>query len=165
MAIKTIANLKNGNRDFNNILDSYLGILDGVAPVENGDADLNVTPALHAGRTIMQTDVSADRTYTITAPTAAGISYHFVGQGSGAGADGHDIIIKCTDDTEFFDGAITFLDTDNAISAVHGNGTNHDQLQINVPAAYDLHICAKSTTVWYIWGTVTSATAPAFSNA
>tara|TARA_Y100001963_G_C6631566_1_gene376554 strand:+ start:196 stop:810 length:615 start_codon:yes stop_codon:yes gene_type:complete len=144
--------------------------------VVNGDANLTLTELLHSGRTVMQTDVSADRTYTIPAPSAAGITYHFVGQGTGAAADGHDIILRPTDDTEFFDGAITWMNTianDNSddavdnqfINPVWANGTNHDQLQINVPASYDIHICAASTTVWYIWGTVTGATAPAFSNA
>ena len=183
MASKTISFLKNSNYDFNNILDSYLSINSGdtqtvastatftgnsvmrrTDAVANAEADLSVTEALHAGRTIMQTDASADRTYTIAAPSSAGVKYHFVGQGSGTAADGHDIIIKTTDNTEFFDGAITFLDTDNEVSGIWGNGTNHDQLQINVPATYDIHICAASTTVWYIWGTVTGATAPAFSN-
>ena len=135
------------------------------AAVVNGDADLTLTEATHAGRTVMQTDVSADRTYTIPAPSAAGIKYHFVGQGTGAAADGHAVILRSTDDTEFFDGAVTFLDTDNEVSGVWGNGTNHDKFTINVPAAYDIHLCAASTTVWYIWGNVTSATAPAFANA
>ena len=133
--------------------------------VTNGDAALTVTEHLHAGRTVYQDDVSADRTYTIGAPSKAGVTYRFVGVGTGAAADGHDIILRPTDDTVFLEGAVVFLDTDNEVSVVWGNGTNHDQLQINVPAFYDITLVAKSTTVYYITGNVVGATAPAFSNA
>lgn len=141
------------------------------APVENGDADLTLTEATHAGTIIMQTDVSADRTYTVPDPSAAGVWYHLVGQGSGSSADGHDIIIN-TDGSVFFDGVINHFDTDvvdngstgnAAIVGVWGNGTTHDRLQINVPVGYDIWLIAKSTTVWYVSGWVSSATAPAFS--
>ena len=135
------------------------------APVENGDADLTVTEDLHAGTVVMQTDVSADRTYTIPAPSAAGVTYRFVGQGSGSAADWHDIILSTAAAAGgvFFDGMITHLDTDADNVGVWANGTSHDQLQINVPAGYDITLIAKSTTVYYITGTVTSATVPAFS--
>ena len=99
--------------------------------VVNGDADLTLTEATHAGRTVMQTDVSADRTYTIPAPSAAGVKYHFVGQGEGSSADGHDILLKTTDNTEFFDGAITFLDTDNEVSGIWGNTAGATTLTIS----------------------------------
>jgi len=144
------------------------------APVENGDANLTVTEALHAGTIVMQTDVSGDKTYTIPAPSAAGVTYRFVGQGTGAAADGHDVILTTGTAGVFFDGMITHLNTttnDNSEDAVDnqfntpvwGNGTEHDHLQINVPAGYDITLIAKSTTVFYITGSVTSNTAPAFT--
>ena len=135
------------------------------APVENGDADLTVTEALHAGTIVMQTDVSDDRTYTIPAPSVAGVTYRFIGQGSGSAADGHDIIFTTGTAGVFFDGMITHLDTtaDENVEGVWANGTSHDHLRVNVPAGYDITLIAKSTTVFYITGTVTSATVPAFT--
>ena len=140
------------------------------APVENGDANLTVTEALHAGTIVMQTDVSGDKTYTIPAPSAAGVTYRFVGQGTGTAADSHDIILStAATGTVFFDGMITHHDTDIDTSGgalnvgVWGDGSTHDLLTLNVPAGYDITLIAKSTTVFYITGSVTSAAAPAFT--
>lgn len=129
----------------------------------NGDADLTVTEALHAGSVIMQTDVSADRTYTIPTPSE-GVVYRFLGQGSGSAADGNDIILQLGTDTHNFDGMITFLDTTGSPTGLWTDGTNSDNLQINVPAGYDITLVGKDATTYYITGTVTSATTPAFSN-
>ncbi len=131
--------------------------------ITNGDADLTVTEALHAGKVIYQTDVSADKDYNIATPSAAGVTYRFVGVGTGAAADGHDIILDFSDDACYFKGAVRFLDTDNEVSVIWGNGTSHDRFQINVPAAYDLELVALSTGVMYITGYVCGATAPAFA--
>ena len=135
------------------------------APVENGDADLTVTEALHAGTVVMQTDVGAARTYTIPAPSAAGVTYRFLGQGTGAAADSHDVILTTGTAGVFFDGVITHIETDAGAAnvPVWGNGTSHDLLTLNVPAGYDITLIAKSTTVFYITGTVTSADVPAFT--
>ena len=144
------------------------------APVENGNDDLTIKEDLHAGTVIIQTDVAANRTYTLPAPSAAGVIYRFLGQGSGAAADGHSIIITTGTAGVFFDGMITMLmtttndnsndDADNQFNTpVWADGTAHDHLQINVPAGYDITLIAKSTTVYYITGTVTSATAAAFT--
>lgn len=129
----------------------------------NGDADLTVTEALHAGSVIMQTDVSADRTYTLPTPSE-GVVYRFLGQGSGSAADGHDVILQLGTATHNFDGMITHLDTDGNAAGVWANGGTHDKLQINVPAGYDITLIGKDGTTFYITGTVTSATVPAFSS-
>jgi len=131
--------------------------------VTNGNAALTVTEATHAGKVIYQTDVAANRTYSIATPSAAGITYRFIGVGTGAAADGHDIVLDFSDDACYFKGAIRFLDTDNEVSVIWGNGTSHDRFQINVPAAYDLELVALSTGVMYVTGYVCGATAPAFS--
>ena len=131
--------------------------------VTNGDAALTVTEATHAGKTIYQTDVSADRTYSIATPSKAGISYHLLGVGTGAAADGHDIILDFSDDACYFKGTVIHLDTDADNVAVWGNGSSHDRFQINVPAFYDIKLVSLSTTVMYIYGYVCSATVPAFA--
>ena len=131
--------------------------------VTNGDDDLTVTEATHAGKVIYQTDVSANKDYNIATPSAAGITYRFIGVGTGAAADGHDIILDFSDDACYFKGAVRFLDTDNEVSVIWGNGTSHDRFQINVPAAYDIELVALSTGVMYITGYVCGATAPGFA--
>lgn len=144
------------------------------APVENGDTNLTIDEDLHAGTVIIQTDVSSNRTYNLPAPSAAGVIYRFLGQGSGTAADGHSIIITTGTAGVFFDGMITMLMTttndnsddlvDNQFNTpVWADGTTNDHLQINVPAGYDITLIAKSTTVYYITGTVTSATAAEFT--
>tara|TARA_R100001015_G_C4481509_1_gene61877 strand:+ start:27 stop:560 length:534 start_codon:yes stop_codon:yes gene_type:complete len=175
MAQKTLAFLKNSNRNFNNILDSFLNLKDGgsVVPdvalrrndvVLNGDANLNVTEALHAGRTIFQSAITGNKTYSVATPSSAGVHYHFVGEGTGAAAEAQEIIIDFADDAVYFQGVLTFLDTGNAISAVWADESSNDRLTINNNAAYDIHLYAKSTTIMYIWGNVTSANAPQFAD-
>ena len=85
--------------------------------LENGDADLTVTEALHAGSVIMQTDVSADHTYTLPTPSKGAV-YRFLGQGSGAAADGHDIILQLGTATHNFDGMITHHNTQVMLSRI-----------------------------------------------
>ena len=131
--------------------------------VTNGDADLTVTEATHAGKVIYQTDVSANKDYNIATPSAAGVTYRFIGVGTGAAADGHAVILDFSDDACYFKGAVVFLDTDNEVSAIWGNGSSHDRFTINVPSCYDLTLVALSTGVMYITGYVVSATAPAFA--
>jgi hypothetical protein len=36
--------------------------------------------------------------------------------------------------------------------------------QVNVPGAAVINIMAKDGTNWYVWGSVTGATAPAFAD-
>ena len=130
---------------------------------ENGDADLTVTEALHAGSVIMQTDVGADRTYTLPTPSEGAV-YRFLGQGSGSAADGHDVILQLGTATHNFDGMITHHNTGGNAAGVWANGGAHDKLQINVPAGYDLTLIGKDATTFYITGTVTSAAVPVFSS-
>ena len=152
--------------DGGEIKGSLTGLSDSqftiVNPVSGSDADISVTKVTHGGRVTFVPNVSADRTYTLPTPVE-GLTFRFVGVPGTA--DGHDVIFRTTDDTVFQQGPITFLDTDNEVSAVHGNGTNHDQLQVNVPAAFDITYVGRSSTVYYVYGTVTGATAPAFSDA
>ena len=134
---------------------------------ENGNADLTVTEALHAGSFIMQTDVDGDRTYTLPTPSEGAV-YRFLGQGSGTAADGHNVILQLGTTTHNFDGMITYHDTGIDTSGgslnvgVWANGGSHDKLTVNLPAGYDITLIGKNATTFYITGTVTSVDAPAF---
>jgi hypothetical protein len=134
-------------------------------PVLLPNTDLALTAAANSGRINVTPDVSADRTYTLPAPSA-GLYFQFV-YGGGA-ADGHDFIISTGANANFFKGNITFLDSDagsagDEVVPVFPNGTTHSKLQVNLPEAAQIHVLGIDSTNWQIWGTVTSVTVPAFA--
>jgi hypothetical protein len=134
-------------------------------PVLLPNSDLALTAEANAGRINITPDVSADRTYTLPAPSA-GLYFQFVYGGSAA--DGHDFIISTGANARFFKGNITFLDSDagaagDEVVPVFPNGSTHSKLQVNLPEAAQIHVLGIDGTNWQIWGTVTSTTAPAFA--
>jgi hypothetical protein len=133
-----------------------------VAPVALANANTTLTAAANAGRVNFTPDVTADRTYTLPAPTA-GLYFQFVY--SGLAADGHDFIIDTGSDTNYFIGNVAFNDTDDgAASVVFPDGNSNSKLQVNLPASAVINVLAKDSTNWYVWGSVTGATAPAFAD-
>ena len=50
---------------------------------------------------------------------------------------------------------ITHLDVGADSVAVHGNGSSNDGIDIILAAGCDVWLRAKSSTIWYVWGTVT----------
>ena len=133
----------------------------GDGPVSLADADVTLTNATHSGRVLLVPDGGQDNTYTLPAPIA-GSSFRFVY--AGGAADGTDAIILTPGNTNFFIGGVTFLDTDNEVSAVFSDGNSNSKIQLNVPAGFDVTIIGKDTTNYQIFGTVTGATAPAFGD-
>jgi hypothetical protein len=132
-----------------------------VTPVSLADGDVTIAATTHGGRISLVPDPSQDNTYTLPAP-AAGVAYRFVF--AGASAASFDAIFDTGDDTNFYIGAVTFLDTDNEVSVVGSDGDSNSIFQINVPAAFDVTFIGLDDTNYQIFGTVTSATAPAFSD-
>ena len=135
------------------------------APVINGDAALTVTEALHGGRMVFQSNVSADRIITLPTPKA-GLTFRFASHNLTA-ADGHDIRFQISGGgtSLFFQGGIPFLDTDNEISGIFTDNNSNDFLNIQVPVHYDITFVGSSATLYLVTGFVTSATAPSFSDA
>ena len=135
------------------------------APVQNGDAALTITEALHAGRMILQGNVSADRILTLPTPIA-GLTFRVASDGLTA-ADGHDVQFQISGGgtSLYFIGGVTFLDTDDAISVVYPDGNSNDFLNVHVPFHYDITFTGTSATAYHVTGTVTSATAPTFADA
>ena len=105
---------------------------------------------------------------TLTLPTAAeGLYYEFVS--TMEAADGHDWIIDTGSDTNFFKGGLLFIDSDIAGSTSEvilsaGDGNSNSKLQINLPSVSTSVKMYCDGTNWFIWGTVFSVTAPAFSD-
>ena len=135
------------------------------APVVSTNADLTVTEALHAHRTVVTIDLTADRTFTLPTPIA-GMTLRFI-YGHTA-ADGHDVLITAgSGNTLFFKGSVVHHDTDQTgqtSAMVFSNGSSNEVFQMNVPAGFEINLVASSTTVWYISGWVASATAPTFAD-
>ncbi|MAL11346.1 MAG: hypothetical protein CMF74_17015 [Maricaulis sp.] len=133
----------------------------GGAPVSLSDGDVTLTNATHSGRVLLVPDGSQDNTYTLPAPIAGSV-FRFVY--AGGAADATDAIIVTPGNTNFYIGGVTFLDTDNEVSAVFSDGNSNSSIQINVPAGFDVSIVGLNTTNYQIFGTVTGATAPVFAD-
>jgi len=133
----------------------------GAAPLSLADADVTLDNATHSGRVLLVPDGTQDNTYTLPAPVAGSV-FRFVY--AGGAADATDAIIVTPGNTNFYIGGVTFLDTDDAISAVFSDGNSNSSIQINVPAGFDVTIVGLDTTNYQIFGTVTSATAPTFAD-
>ena len=133
----------------------------GDGPVSLADGNVTLTNATHSGRILLVPDGGQDNTYTLPAPIA-GSMFRFVY--AGGAADATDAIIVTPGNSNFYIGGVTFLDTDNAISAVFSDGNSNSSIQINVPQAFDITIVGKDKTNYQIFGNVTSTTAPAFAD-
>jgi hypothetical protein len=133
----------------------------GDGPVSLADADVTLTNATHSGRILLIPDGGQDNTYTLPAPIAGSV-FRFVY--AGGAADATDALIVTPGNTNFYIGGVTFLDTDNEISAVFSDGNSNSSIQLNVPAGCDVTILGLNTTNYQIFGTVTGATAPAFAD-
>ena len=134
----------------------------GGAPVALADGDVTLTNATHSGRVLVVPDGTQDNTYTLPTPVA-GAQFTFVY--GGAAADATDFIIDAGSDTNFFVGNVAFNDTDDgAASVVFAAGNSNSKLQVNVPGSAGINVMAKDGTNWYVGGSVTGETAPAFAD-
>jgi|TARA_R100000353_G_scaffold85156_1_gene63500 hypothetical protein len=133
----------------------------GDGPVSLADGNVTLTNATHSGRILLVPDGGQDNTYTLPAPIAGSI-FRFVY--AGGAADATDALIVTPGNTNFYIGGVTFLDTDNEVSAVFSDGNSNSSIQINVPAGFDVTIVGLNTTNYQIFGTVTGATAPTFAD-
>ena len=133
----------------------------GDGPVSFADGNVTLTNATHSGRILLVPDGGQDNTYTLPAPIAGSV-FRFVY--AGGAADATDALIVTPGNTNFYIGGVTFLDTDNEVSAVFSDGNSNSSIQLNVPAGFDVTIVGLNTTNYQIFGTVTGATAPAFAD-
>ena len=129
----------------------------GDGPISLADSNVTLTNATHSGRILLVPDGGQDNTYTLPAPIA-GSMFRFVY--AGGAADATDALIITPGNTNFYIGGVTFLDTDNEVSAVFSDGNSNSSIQINVPAGFDVTIMGLNTTNYQIFGSVTGATAP-----
>ena len=134
----------------------------GGAPIALDDDDVTLTNATHSGRVLIVPNGTQDNTYTLPSPVAGSMFTFVYG---GLAADATDFFVDAGSDTNFFIGNVAFNDTDDgAASVVFPDGNSNSKLQVNVPGAAVINIMAKDGTNWYVWGSVTGATAPAFAD-
>ena len=133
----------------------------GDGPVSLSDGDVTLTNATHSGRILLVPDGGQDNTYTLPAPIAGSV-FRFVY--AGGAADATDAIIVTPGNSNFYIGGVTFLDTDNEVSAVFSDGDSNSSIHINVPAGFDVSIVGLDTTNYQILGNVTSTTAPVIAD-
>ena len=133
------------------------------APVTLADASsTTLTAAANAGRVNAVPNVSQNSTYVLPTPSA-GLTFKFIYIGAATDASSH--IFKTAGNTIFFKGSVVHLDNtaDENSLAVISNGTAHFTLKMDTLSGLDLRLVGASATVYYISGTVSTVTVPAFS--
>jgi len=138
------------------------------SPVELSDADATITVESHNGKVIGVPAIGSNRTFTLTTPTGAGIAYKFIC--SGAATEAQNVILRTetTDNSVFFTGGVSFLDSDATgaatVSSVFANGSSNEQLTLVTPGVFEINFVSTSATEWFVWGSVVSVTTPAFAD-
>jgi hypothetical protein len=114
--------------------------------------------ALTGGGTYLIPLVTANVTMTLPATPTLGEKHRFVF--TGTAADAEDWVLTAA---AFFVGGLGFFDVGGTNAAVYANGTTHNTLTINNPAAGTDFTVIGDGTNWAIAGYASSADAPAFS--
>lgn len=132
------------------------------APVFVADATPYTVLADNSGK--MHVILEQTSSITLNLPTiAAGLSYKFIMGGVATEAQNW-IIVATT--PSFYNGGVVWLDSDDAddnIAPVYGNGTSHLTLTAVTPEAGTCIEIYSNGTEWFVHGTVSSATTPAFT--
>ena len=175
MAVKTNAELAAFFETGDQPSEAEFGhLIDTIQPKHEvlTDADATLTVASHAFRTTILPNISTTRTITLPAPTADSNSvypwFHFVYLPLVADS-GTWTIQTASDNNQFFEGGVIWSDTNSDAAGdtdiVFGNGSADDHFSIVNAKHADFWLLGKSSTVWYIWGSVVGDTAPTISNA
>ena len=113
------------------------------------------------GGTVLIPLVTANVTTTLPATPTAGLRYDFIFIGSAA--DAEDWVLTAA---AFFAGGVCWLEEDSAgveVASIYANGTTHNTLTINNPAAGTVVTCIGTGTNWGLTAMVVAADTPAFS--
>ena len=133
----------------------------GGSPVALTDANVTLTNATHSGRVIVVPAITANRTITLPTPVAGATFKIIYG---GAAEETENLIIDSGSDTNFFVGGVQHLDTNADNVSVYADGNSNSILTLTDFGIMEINIIAKDSVNWYIWGSVVSATAPAFTD-
>jgi hypothetical protein len=118
--------------------------------------------AADSGKKLLMPDCTASCTLTLPVP-AAGLNYRIIYVG--AATDAQNWVLQSTSNTNYFSGGLQHHKTsDNSITTAYANGTGEDTLTVATPEAGTILDVLCNGTIWYLWGSVVSDTAPAFSS-
>ena len=190
MASKTRAFLKNQNRDFNNVLDSFLSLnsadgdtiagdltLSGVnthtainsAPVTlTPAASVVLTKAANSGRlNLIPSVATSNDEYVIPVAAAAGETYEIAW--SGVAADADDILFVAPSANGLtFSGGVLQFDTDATDASgytIAFPGGDDDKLTLVNPESFCIRFVSTTTTNYHVSGYAMSTdTAAAFGD-
>ena len=190
MASKTRAFLKNQNRDFNNVLDSFLSLnsadgdtiagdltLSGVnthtainsAPVTlTPAASVTLTKAANSGRlNLIPSVATSNDEYVIPVAAAAGETYEIAW--SGVAADADDILFVAPSANGLtFSGGVLQFDTDATDASgytIAFPGGDDDKLTLVNPESFCIRFVSTTTTNYHVSGYAMSTdTAAAFGD-
>ena len=166
-SIKKVSTRDGGKAHLGNIEQAAIsGVEQGLTQLKYRDVKVQTDTAAEtlsaadAGKLIVIPNVGQDSVYSLPSPEV-GLHLHVVGFGALA-ADGHDVSFHVgTLNTDFFHGAIVHHDTDltgQTTAIVWGDGDSNDKIKLDLPEAFDVHFMGKSSTAWYVWGWMMSAT-------
>ena len=138
----------------------------------NGAADLSARTTVVAaaggavtlpanGGVILIPLVTSNVTATLPATPTAGLTFKFVFVGSAA--DAEDWVITAA---AFFAGGVVWMEEDSAgveVASIYANGTTHNTLTVNNPAAGTYVECIGNGTNWCLNAMIVAADTPAFS--
>lgn len=132
-------------------------------PVAIPDAATYTVKAFNSGILHVLPDLTAD--IVITLPAAEdGLEYRFMY--AGAAADAQDWLIDTGSDTNFYKGGVLHVDADAGAAAdecipIRSDGNSNSKMTVLTPdVGTSVHIVCNGT-VWYVNGTVVSASASA----
>ncbi len=132
------------------------------APVFVPDATPYTVLAANSGKPHIILEQTS--TITLNLPViAAGLNYKFFM--GGVATEAQDWIIVATTPS-FYNGGVVWLDSDNVadnVAPVYGNGSSHLTLTAVTPEAGTVIEIYSNGTEWFVHGTVSSASTPAFT--
>ena len=158
MANKTVSFLKNQNRDFNNILDSFNPRLEGFT---KGTATVSLTTA-QSGQNIivgpLAAGLAADSIFSLPA-ASNGLYFRFTYVGGAA--DAHDFQLNTGSDTNFFIGGVVQQDPDNGgddTVVYHPDLNSNSRINFLTPDSGTWAECFCDGTNWFVNACLISAT-------
>ena len=156
MANKTVTFLKNSNRDFHNVLDSYVPRMSGFT---KGTATVSLTKD-QSGQTIIVGPLAAGlaSSATFSLPSAEdGLYYRF--EYVGGAADAQDFLISTGSDNNYFIGGILQHDIGGEDGAIyHPDLGSNSKVTVKTPDNGSWVTVYCDGTLWYINGYVNTAT-------
>ena len=131
-------------------------------PISIPDATTYTILARNSGLVHYFPDFSSTCVATLPTPKA-GMNFEFAY--NGLAADAANFTIDSGSDTYYFKGGLAFLDTDDAIAVIAGDGNSNSKMTIVVPSTGTrFRVESTDGTTWNVSGFVHSATVPSFAD-